>query len=123
VEVDVGQILFMFCGDSAATRCRLGLPRALAAARRGLWPVGADGAGSQRSGANGGATVSGMQATIATYDPQTRSGSVLLDDGTPIEFGPEAFAASGLRLLRFGQRVRIDRDAQGAVTGLSLITM
>jgi 2-phospho-L-lactate guanylyltransferase len=70
-----------------------------------------------------GVTVIGMQATVATYDPQTRSGTLLLDDGTPVEFGSAAFAASGLRLLRFGQRVRIERDAQGAVTGLALITM
>jgi len=70
-----------------------------------------------------GATVIGMQATVATYDPQTRSGSLLLDDGTPVDFGPDAFATSGLRLLRFGQRVRIERDPQGVVTELSLITM
>lgn len=47
-----------------------------------------------------------MQATAFTYDPETRSGSVLLDDGTPVEFGAAAFEAGGLRLLRPGQRVR-----------------
>ncbi|WP_326596353.1 hypothetical protein [Streptomyces sp. NBC_01803] len=49
-----------------------------------------------------------MQATAYTYDPRTRSGSVLLDDGTPLDFGAEAFDAGGLLLLRPGQRVRIE---------------
>ncbi|MEV5611742.1 hypothetical protein [Streptomyces sp. NPDC052225] len=49
-----------------------------------------------------------MQATAYTYDPETRSGSVLLDDGTPVPFDAAAFDAGGLRLLRPGQRVRIE---------------
>ncbi|MBP2405385.1 hypothetical protein SNS2_4019 [Streptomyces netropsis] len=49
-----------------------------------------------------------MQATAYTYDPQTRAGSVLLDDGTPVPFDAAAFDAGGLRLLRPGQRVRIE---------------
>ncbi|MYW65287.1 hypothetical protein GTY65_14660 [Streptomyces sp. SID8379] len=54
-----------------------------------------------------------MQATAYTYDPETRSGSVLLDDGTPMPFDAAAFDAGGLRLLRPGQRVRIEvRDAK-----------
>ncbi|MGY1456914.1 hypothetical protein [Streptomyces sp. SS8] len=51
-----------------------------------------------------------MQATAYTYDPATRSGSVLLDDGTPLPFDAEAFDAGGLRLLRPGQRVRIETE-------------
>ncbi|UNO39740.1 hypothetical protein [Streptomyces sp. MST-110588] len=49
-----------------------------------------------------------MQATAYTYDAQTRTGSVLLDDGTPLPFDAAAFDAGGLRLLRPGQRVRIE---------------
>jgi 2-phospho-L-lactate guanylyltransferase len=64
-----------------------------------------------------------MQATIATFDPETRSGSALADDGTRIAFSAAAFDASDLRLLRLGQRVRLSRDAQGVVVRLSLITM
>jgi 2-phospho-L-lactate guanylyltransferase len=64
-----------------------------------------------------------MQATVATFDPDTRSGTALLDNGVEIAFSQAAFDASGLRLLRLGQRVRLERDAQGAVVGLSLITM
>ncbi|GID44114.1 hypothetical protein Aca07nite_13890 [Actinoplanes capillaceus] len=56
-----------------------------------------------------------MQGTIATFDPQTRSGSLLLDDGTPLVFGSAAFDRSGLRLLRLGQRVTIEPDETGAV--------
>ncbi|MBB0243813.1 hypothetical protein [Streptomyces alkaliphilus] len=51
-----------------------------------------------------------MQATAYTWDPATRAGSVLLDDGTPLEFDAGAFDAGGLRLLRPGQRVRIETD-------------
>ena len=50
-----------------------------------------------------------MQGTVRQFDPATGSGSVFLDDGTVCPFGPEVFAASGLRLLRRGQRVAIRR--------------
>ena len=49
-----------------------------------------------------------MQGTVATFDAATRSGSLLLDDGTELRFPAAAFDASGLRLLRLGQRVRIE---------------
>ncbi|MFE9179440.1 hypothetical protein ACFYN5_24695 [Streptomyces sp. NPDC007126] len=52
-----------------------------------------------------------MQATAYTYDPENRSGQVLLDDGTPVPFDAAAFDAGGLRLLRPGQRVRIETEA------------
>ncbi len=64
-----------------------------------------------------------MQATIREFDPGTGSGSVFLDDGTVCEFGTDVFAASGLRLLRRGQRVAIRRGPAGAVTALALATM
>ena len=50
-----------------------------------------------------------MQATAYTYDPETRSGQVLLDDGTPVAFDAPAFDAGGLRLLRPGP-AGADRD-------------
>jgi cold shock CspA family protein len=66
-----------------------------------------------------------MQATAYTYDAVTRSGSVLLDDGTPVPFDAEAFDAGGLRLLRPGQRVRIEVEAEGAKDGphITLVTL
>ncbi|MFI0485256.1 cold-shock protein [Actinomadura sp. 9N215] len=48
-----------------------------------------------------------MQGTVKEFDAESRSGSVLLDDGTELPFDADAFAAGGLRLLRFGQRVNL----------------
>jgi hypothetical protein len=62
------------------------------------------------------------QATVRGFDPATRSGSVFLDDGTVLGFGAAAFARSGLRLLRRGQRVAIGRDSGGAIVSLTLAT-
>ena len=63
-----------------------------------------------------------MQATVRSFDPVAGSGSVFLDDGTVVAFGSAAFARSGLRLLRPGQRVAIRCDPGGAITGLTLAT-
>ncbi|HET6355794.1 hypothetical protein OH805_09890 [Streptomyces sp. NBC_00879] len=64
-----------------------------------------------------------MQATSYTYDSDTRSGSVLLDDGTPVEFDAAAFDAGGLRLLRPGQRVRIETEGRGDALRITLVTL
>ncbi|MFI1564636.1 hypothetical protein ACH4ZX_16540 [Streptomyces sp. NPDC020490] len=64
-----------------------------------------------------------MQATAYTYDPETRSGQVLLDDGTPVPFEATAFDAGGLRLLRPGQRVRIETEGEGAGRRITLVTL
>ncbi|MBB1245398.1 hypothetical protein GL263_17765 [Streptomyces durbertensis] len=64
-----------------------------------------------------------MQATAYTYDPQTRSGSVLLDDGTPVPFDAAAFDAGGLRLLRPGQRVRLETEGEGGALRVTLVTL
>ncbi|MEU5659549.1 hypothetical protein ABZ802_28590 [Streptomyces sp. NPDC047737] len=64
-----------------------------------------------------------MQATSFTYDPETRTGSVLLDDGTPVDFDAAAFDAGGLRLLRAGQRVRIETAGEGASLRITLVTL
>jgi cold shock CspA family protein len=64
-----------------------------------------------------------MQATAYTYDPDSRSGSVLLDDGTPVPFDAAAFDAGGLRLLRPGQRVRIEVQGEGEARKIALVTL
>ncbi|MFC5805628.1 hypothetical protein [Streptomyces formicae] len=64
-----------------------------------------------------------MQATAYTYDSATRSGSVLLDDGTPVDFDSAAFDAGGLRLLRPGQRVRIEAEGKGDALRITLVTL
>jgi cold shock CspA family protein len=48
-----------------------------------------------------------MQASVHRYDGENGSGSVLLDDGREIPFDGKVMDASGLRLLRPGQRVSI----------------
>ena len=64
-----------------------------------------------------------MQGTVREFDPESGSGSVFLDDGTVCPFGAEVFAASGLRLLRRGQRVAIRREPAGMITALTLATL
>ena len=64
-----------------------------------------------------------MQATAFTYSPETRSGSVLLDDGTPLTFDAPAFDAGGLLLLRPGQRVRIETEGEGDSRRVVLLTL
>ncbi|MGV9594617.1 hypothetical protein [Streptomyces tendae] len=63
-----------------------------------------------------------MQATAYTYDPESRSGQVLLDDGTPVPFDAAAFDAGGLRLLRPGQRVRIETEETEAGAGAGTVS-
>jgi hypothetical protein len=64
-----------------------------------------------------------MQATAYTYDPETHTGQVLLDDGTPVPFDARAFDAGGLRLLRPGQRVRIETEGEGEARHVTLVTL
>jgi hypothetical protein len=59
---------------------------------------------------------------VRDFDPATGSGSVLLDDGRQVDFDSAAFAAGGLRLLRFGQRVRLDHDGD-RVTLITIHTL
>jgi 2-phospho-L-lactate guanylyltransferase len=56
-----------------------------------------------------------MQGTIATFDPDSRSGTLILDDGTELHFGSAAFDGSALRRLRIGQRVDIVSESSGEV--------
>ncbi|REE99024.1 hypothetical protein [Thermomonospora umbrina] len=62
-----------------------------------------------------------VQGTVGRYDAATRTGAVLLDDGTELGFDAEAFAAGGLRLLRLGQRVAMALEG-GRVTVVTLVT-
>jgi 2-phospho-L-lactate/phosphoenolpyruvate guanylyltransferase len=49
-------------------------------------------------------------ATVSRFDSASRSGDLVLDDGTAVGFGAAVFDASGLQLLQSGQRVRIEVD-------------
>ena len=57
-------------------------------------------------------------ATVATWDPTTRSGTLLGDDGARLAF-PGAALDPAVRLLRSGQRVRVELDG-GRVTAVRL---
>lgn len=66
-----------------------------------------------------------MQGTVASFAASSRAGAVLLDDGTRLPFGADAFDRSGLRLLRPGQRVRLRTEGSGPerrVVFLTLVT-
>ena len=64
-----------------------------------------------------------MQATVKAFDSDTGSGSVLLDDGREVAFTAEAFALSGLRLLRSGQRVRLRIANDLTIEALTISTL
>ncbi|HVA61082.1 MAG TPA: hypothetical protein VNG13_11185 [Mycobacteriales bacterium] len=62
-----------------------------------------------------------MQATVHSFEPGG-SGTVVTDDGRELAFGADAFARSGLRLLRPGQRVRLE-TSDGRITLVTISTM
>jgi hypothetical protein len=67
--------------------------------------------------------VTGVQATVFDFDERDLSGSVVLDNGERLPFAPAAFAVSGLRMLRPGQRVRIEMSPDGTVQSLTIATL
>jgi 2-phospho-L-lactate guanylyltransferase len=64
-----------------------------------------------------------VQATVRTFEAESRCGSVLLADGTEIPFDGAAFDAGGLRFLRFGQRVRIRTVGDGSARRVVFLTI
>jgi cold shock CspA family protein len=63
-----------------------------------------------------------VQATVASYDGQTRDGTVVTDDGVLYPFRSTALAGSGLRFLRPGQRVRAELE-NGEITEIQILTL
>ena len=66
-----------------------------------------------------------MQGTVKEFSEETRSGAVILDDGTEIPVPAAAFSKSGLLKLQFGQRVRFTVEGEGdqrRVTSITLAT-
>lgn len=66
------------------------------------------------------------QGTVKSFDPRTHDVVILDDELREIQVDPEAFAASGLRELRLGQRVRfeIEDDAgDERVTNLNIVSL
>jgi 2-phospho-L-lactate guanylyltransferase len=60
-----------------------------------------------------------VQATVRSWDPASRAGTLLLDDGRELDFPGEAVQ---VRALRLGQRVRLRLDA-GRVVALTVATL
>lgn len=61
-----------------------------------------------------------MQASVHRYDDESGAGSVLLDDGREVPFEGNVLDASGLRMLRAGQRVSIEMSTT-ALTRLWIV--
>ena len=62
-----------------------------------------------------------MQGVIKSYDPGTREGILVRDtDRSEYDLAPDALEGSIFRLLRQGQRVVFDLDAQSRATHLRL---
>lgn len=58
-----------------------------------------------------------MQGVVKMFDPVTREGVVVTDtDRTEVVFAPDALERSVFRMLRQGQRVVFELDAQGRAT-------
>ena len=58
-----------------------------------------------------------MQGVVRIYDPQTGEGLVVRDtDRAEFVLAPDALAGSLFRMLRQGQRVNFELDAEGRVT-------
>ncbi|MFN2624727.1 MAG: cold-shock protein, partial [Mycobacteriales bacterium] len=67
-----------------------------------------------------------MQGTVKEFSEETRSGAVILDDGTEIPLPAEAFYGSGLMKLAAGQRVRFDVEGEAEdrrVRAITIVTM
>ncbi|MDP9442448.1 MAG: hypothetical protein M3P34_09800 [Actinomycetota bacterium] len=62
-----------------------------------------------------------MQGVIKSYDPGTREGILVADvDRADYDLAPDALDGSIFRMLRQGQRVVFDLDAENRATRLRL---
>lgn len=63
-----------------------------------------------------------MQGVVKAYDPVTRDGIVVTDDGSMAEYELAGTAIEGsiFRMLRPGQRVIFDLDDSDRATGLRI---
>lgn len=53
------------------------------------------------------------QGTIRDFDPQTRDGSLLMEDHTEVHIDATSVEGAGILGLRIGQRVRFDLVDEG----------
>ncbi len=60
---------------------------------------------------------------MRTFNPVTRSGTVLLDDGVELRYDTAAFDAGDARLLRVGQQVRVELHDDSGVRRVTYLTI
>jgi hypothetical protein len=65
--------------------------------------------------------VTAMQGTVASFDQSTRAGSLLTDEGMPMDFPAESLA-DHIRHLRVGQRVFVETSPTGEITSIKIWT-
>lgn len=66
------------------------------------------------------------QGTVKHFNPETRTGTLLLDSKEELEFSAPVFHAAGLMELRIGQRVRLELEGSGEdkrVTSIHLVSL
>jgi hypothetical protein len=56
-----------------------------------------------------------VQATVHRFDAGAGSGELITDQGLLLPLDPAVFAASGLRLLRPGQRLSVELEGERVV--------
>lgn len=62
-----------------------------------------------------------VQGVVRTYDPETHEGIVVTDTGrAELTLAPDALVGSVMRMLRQGQRVVFELDAEGRATRVRL---
>lgn len=109
--------------DELAAAARLGLGPRSTAALRGAELDHPARRSSRTDQECGGARVDRVHATVADWSPTDGSTVVVTDAGARLDCPATVFAASGLRRLRSGQRVRLALDRGGAVIALTLVTL
>jgi cold shock CspA family protein len=65
------------------------------------------------------------QGTIKDYDPSSKQGSLLMEDGAEIAIDAGSIGDDAIRTLRLGQRVRFDiaqESGHAVARGLRLVT-
>lgn len=66
------------------------------------------------------------QGTIKTYDADARTGIILDDQHNELAFDHDSFRTTGIRMFRFGQRVKFSVSGEGSdavVRDLNILTL
>ena len=64
-----------------------------------------------------------MQATVHSFDPNSRTGVLVTDEGVLVPLAPDALDESALRTLRPGQRLTVQIVGRGTRAVATLISI